>query len=316
VKRLIPAFLVCMTTIAHAEQPWEKGVPKDNRDKANQIFAEANTLFAQQAHQPALEKYKEAIALWDHPLIRYNMAVSLIRLDRILEAAESLDAALRFGQEPFTPEHYQQAQDYQKLVNGRVATVEASCEQAGVEISLDGKPWFSCPGTKQQRVLAGEHVVLGQKKEYAPATKNLVIAGGATGKAKLELRTFADAVKYEYPSPAWMPWTVAGIGSAVALGGLGFWFAGRNQMDKFEADFAMACPTGCQADLSDQPLLADARDSAQLKGKIAVSMMIGGGAIAIGGVVWVIMNRPRKVLPQMEVQPTNGGMAASVGWTF
>src|SRR5690606_37398674 len=121
-------------------------------------FAEANELFSQQAHQPAIEKYKEALAAWDHPLIRFNMAVSLVRLDRILEAAEALDSALRFGQAPFTPEEHQRALDYQRLVGGRIGNVEASCDQDGVQVLLDGKPWFQCPGTQKLRVMAGEHV--------------------------------------------------------------------------------------------------------------------------------------------------------------
>jgi hypothetical protein len=314
--KLVLILLVAMTSIASAQKAWETGVSKATRDKANALFDEGNTLFAQQAHQPAVEKYTEAIKVWDHPLIRFNMAVSLVRLSRYLEAAETLDAALRYGAEPFTPEEYQRALDYQRLVGNQIGNVEASCQQDGVQVLLDGKPWFACPGSKKLRVLAGEHVVVGEKKDFATESRRLVVNGGATASAKLELRSFDSVVKYEYPSPRWLPWTVTGTGVAVALGGLGFWFAGRNQMDKFEADFAMACPTGCQADLSDQPLLADARDSAQLKGKIAVSMMIAGGAITVGGVVWAIMNRPKRVMPQMEVQPTNGGMAASVGWKW
>jgi tetratricopeptide (TPR) repeat protein len=134
VKRLITLVLLLLwTATAAAEQPWEAGIPKAKRDKANAAFAEANQLFAQQAHQPALEKYAEAVKEWDHPLIRFNMAVTLIRLDRILEAAESIDAALRFGQAPFTQEHYQQALDYQKLVAGRVGIVAATCIVTGFE---------------------------------------------------------------------------------------------------------------------------------------------------------------------------------------
>lgn len=314
--KLVAALLFAMTSVAFAEQPWETGISTEQRDKANAAFADGNQLFAQQAHQPAIEKYKEAIAEWDHPLIRFNMAVSLVRLDRILEAAETLDAALRFGQAPFTPEEYQRALDYQRLVGGRIGTVEAACEQDGVSILLDGKPWFQCPGSKKLRVMAGEHVVVGEKTAYATQSRRLVVAGGATATAKVQLVSFESAGTLVYPSPSWLPWTVMGTGAAIAAGGVAFWFAGRNQMDKFEADFAMMCPTGCQADLSDQPLLADARDSAQLKGKIAVTMMVAGGAIAVGGVVWAIINRPKRVLPNMEVQPTPGGMQASVGWDF
>jgi hypothetical protein len=87
-------------------------------------------------------------------------------------------------------------------------------------------------------------------------------------------------------------------------------------MDEFEADFAKRCPTGCAADLSDQPDLARNRDSAELKGTIAVSMMVAGGVATAGGVVWAILNRPRRVLPNMEVAPTSGGVAARVGWRF
>ncbi|HSD91125.1 MAG TPA: hypothetical protein VLB44_26565 [Kofleriaceae bacterium] len=315
-KRLIPLFLIVMFGTAHADNPWETGVPKDKRDQANALFAEGNTLFAQQAHQPALEKYRAAIALWDHPLIRFNMAVTLIRLDRILEAADDLDSALRFGQAPFSAELYQQALDYQKLVTGRVGTVEAKCAQSDAQVLLDGKPWFACPGEKKQRVLAGEHAIVGEKKGYMTVSRRIVVAGGATASEKLELLPIDAVVKLEYPSPRWLPWTTAGAGAAIALGGLGFWFAGRNQMDQFEADFAMRCPTGCLADLSDQPGLARDRDSAELKGKIAVSMMVAGGAFVVGGVVWAVINRPKRVLPNMEVQPTNGGMSARVGWRF
>ena len=76
-----------------------------------------------------------------------------------------------------------------------------------------------------------------------------------------------------------------------------------------------ACPTGCPVDLSEQPLLADERDSARLKGDIGISMMIVGGAIAAGGVTWAILNRPHRV-PAAELMPTRGGVAGSVRWTF
>ena len=42
-----------------------------------------------------------------------------------------LDAALRFGSQPFTKTEYQLAKDYQKLISGRVGYVTASCERAG-----------------------------------------------------------------------------------------------------------------------------------------------------------------------------------------
>ena len=84
---------------------WSQGVPEAKQAQANTLFDAGNQLFAQQAHAPALEKYRAAIAIWDHPLIRFNLAVTLIRLDRPLEAAEDLEQALRFAPQTWRPVH-------------------------------------------------------------------------------------------------------------------------------------------------------------------------------------------------------------------
>src|SRR6185503_19237467 len=248
-----------------------QGVAKDDQTKANALFAEGNQLFAQQAHAPALDKYRAAIALWDHPLIEFNMAVTLVRLDRILEAADVLDKALRFGKDPYpTPEQYQQALDYQKLVAGRVGTVEASCTQKAA-VLLDGKPWFTCPGKQTRRVLAGEHVLVGESGGFMTLSRRVVVAGGATAAETIALLPVGAAEKLVYPTRRWIPWTIAGGGAAVALGGLGIWFSARSKIDRFEANYAMLCPAGCDADLDTNPTeraLRDQRDSARFQGVI------------------------------------------------
>jgi hypothetical protein len=321
VKRLVVLLVILWGSHAYADVKWAQGVSKDKQAQANALFAEANQLFAQQAHAPALEKYRAAIALWDHPLIQFNMAVTLVRLDRILEAAESLDRALRFDAAPFpSPEQYQQALDYQKLVAGRVGTLAAECKQAGVSILLDGKPWFTCPGTKSMRVLAGEHVVVAEAAGMMTVSKRSVVVGRGSSTSTFELFPIDDVIKLEYPTRRWIPWTVAGAGAAIALGGLGVWFAGDAAMDRFDARADMLCqPDGCSKNLDQNETERDLkrqRDDAQREGNIGVGMMIGGGAIAVGGAVWVIINRPKRVLPALEVAPTPGGIAATAGWRF
>jgi hypothetical protein len=310
-------IVLAITRTAAAEPEWARGVPKATQDQANALFAQANQLFAEQAHAPALEKYQAALALWDHPLIRFNMAVTLIRLDRILEAADNLERAMRFGDAPFdTKDRYQQALDYQALLRGRVGTVEASCDQSAARVTFDGAPWFDCPGTQHKRVLAGEHAVVAEKTGFMTSSRRLVVAGGSTATAKLELVPIERAVKLKYPYARWVPWSIAGSGAALALGGVFVWLAGKSQMDHFQADFALACQTGCKPDLSDQPGLASERDSAKLKGAIGIGMMIGGGAFAVGGVIAAVLDRPKRILPNLEVAPTPGGATARVGWRF
>lgn len=312
--------LVALAGVAAADVPWAHGVSEAEQGRANELFAEANDLFARQAHAPALEKYAAALAVWDHPLIAFNMAVTLVRLDRILEAAAALDRALRFGAGPFpTREQYQQALDYQKLVAGHVGTIEVTCEQPRVSIVLDGKPWFTCPGQQAIRVLAGEHVLVGERAGFMTRSQRMVVAGATTRRAAVSLVPLADAVAVEYRWPRWLPWTAAGTGAAIALGGAALWFAGQRRMDRFEADFEELCPNGCSADLDGNPTerqLARERDGARLEGTVGAALIAAGGALAVGGVVWALANRPHRVLPQLELAPTAGGAAARIRWQF
>ncbi len=300
-----------------APPPWADGVPEATQDQANAIYEEGNTLFAQQAHAPALEKYRAAIALWDHPRIRFNLAVTLIRLDRPLEAADELEKALRYGDAPFDKGLYQQALDYQALLKGRVGYVEATCSKAGAKATLDGKPWFDCPGTQKIRVMAGEHIVEGKLEGWVPATTGrVVVNGGSEAKVDIQMKSIESAVVIKYRYPRWIPFTITGTGLAVGIGGLFVYLSGRSQMNTFEDEFASACPRGCRSDLSDNTLLRDLRDGAELKGKIGIGLMIGGGAVTIAGAVMVIMNRGSKELPKLEVSPTEGGMTASTTFRF
>jgi hypothetical protein len=301
-----------------ANKPWAEGVPIDVQTKATALYDEGNELFAQQAHAPALAKYKEAIALWEHPKIRFNMAVTEIRLDRVLDAADDLEKALKFGDQPFTKDLYQSALDYQALVKGRVGYIEVEATEPAAHVFLDGKPWFDSPGKKTMRVLAGEHAISGEKPNFLASTRKVVVSGGSTANEKLKFLPLDSAVVLKYPYRRWIPWTMVGVGLGVGLAGAGTYFLGKNQMDQFQADYATQCANGCEPGLTDpshRPLASE-RDSAELKGKIGIAMGGVGGAVAITGIVLAILNRPTRELPNVEVAPKAGGAVAAVGWHF
>jgi hypothetical protein len=201
-------------------------------------------------------------------------------------------------------------------VRKQLGFVEASCTQPDTHISLDGKPWFEAPGTQRIRVTTGEHVVVAERKGYMTSSRRIVVAGGSTVTEALELLPLDSAVLLKYPYPKWVPWTVTGGGVAIALGGLGVWFWGRSQMDRVQAEFAMTCPNGCPSGFADHPSLAEGRDSARLKGNIGVSMLVAGGVATIAGVVMTVLDRPKRILPNVELAPTAGGASARVGWRF
>ena len=68
-------------------------------------------------------------------------------------------------------------------------------------------------------------------------------------------------------------------------------------------------------DLTTSPRSRDQRDSAELKGTIGIAMMITGGAVLAGGATWaLVFNRPRLVVPTVEVAPSGATIGASWSW--
>ncbi len=315
------AIVLLHATVAVADErpsdaPWEAGVNPRTRAKAQALFEEGNVLFAQQAHAPALAKYKAAIVLWDHPLIRLNMAITEVRLDRVLEAAEDLEAALRYGAAPFDEIEYRKALAQQTLIAGRVGRIQASCTEPGAQVLLDGAQWLTCPGRGSRPVLAGPHVLLGEKAGYLTVSRRVTVAGGDTAIEALTFVPLDQAITYTHPTPRWIPWTVAGGGAAVTLGGIAIAVSATRQMKRFDAAFAKRCAMSCEADLSDVPDLKRTKDAAETKSTIAVPMMIAGGATLVAGVVWATwFNRARRVMPTLEVYP-EGGADVRVSWQF
>ncbi len=301
------------------EDPWAKNVPADDRTKADALYEQGNELFGKQAHALALTKYREAAALWDHPLIRFNLAVTEIRLDKILDAAEDLEKALRFGAKPFKAEHYQQALDYQQLIRGRVGNIVGSCDQPDTHLLLDGKPWINCPGTATARVMNGEHVIVGERKNYLTVTRKFPVNGGATVNEKITLVPLESAIILKYRYKKWIPWTTLGVGVGVALAGVGVYYTGKSEIDQFMADYARECINGCEAGLTSDaraPLRRE-REDALFKGKLGVGLMISGGVVAVAGGVLLLLNRPKRLLPDgLEMMPTNGGAQASYSARF
>ena len=303
--------LLLLARTAAADEPWAAGVAQADQQRANQLFAEGNALFAQQAHAPALEKYRAAIALWDHPLIRFNMAVALIRLDRMLEAADAIASAKRFGPTPFKPEIYTQLLDYERVIQTRVGELEVSCTQDGAKIALDGKPWFSCPGTQKQRVLNGSHNVAGSHPAFLSKMIDVSVGAGTTTRVGVALVPLEQAIVEYRRYPRWVPWTVSGIGVTAMLVGFVALGDAANELEKYEETLVRECPEGCVLAV-EHPELAAQRDAALAGGRLGNIVTLTGLVITSVGVVLFFMNTPQKRLPKVHVGPTS----TTATWRF
>ena len=98
-----PEAIAPDTTGAETEaRPWAEGVSVEASDAALALFRTGNEHYARNEFRQAVSTYREALDQWDHPAIRGNLSISLVHLDRPIEALAEVERALRFGAAPFT----------------------------------------------------------------------------------------------------------------------------------------------------------------------------------------------------------------------
>lgn len=296
--------LVLLCGIAAADdKPWAKDVPQENQDRAFGLYEEANKLFADGEYKRALEKYEAAIAQWDHPSIRYNLAVCLINLDRTVDAYKNLQQALRFGEAPLGSALYNEGLNYQKLLAKQVAEVEITSREQGTRVSLDGKPLTLVEGRAQTIVAVNDsHEVIASKPGYQTLRQPLDrLPAGQKTTIELKLQKLEGG--------RWKPWAVIAGGAVVAGAGGYVYGLARSDIDAYEKAVATKCPCASDVDLGAD---ADLPDRARSKEVVAYSMFALGGATVITGVVLLVRGRGTSVTP--TVTKDSAGVSFAGSW--
>lgn len=289
-------------------KPWARGVSQAKRSRAEALLGAGNDLFVESRHREALEKYRAALAQWDHPKIRFNIARALINLGRPLQALENIEAALRYG-EAGLGTFYQDALTYKRSLENQVATLEVRCSQPGVSVTVDGRSFLRCPGSRSVRVLPGRHQIVGKKAGFLTLTRDLVATAGAPQPVDVRVVTFDDVAVTVRRWDRWKPWAVVGGGALVTGAGILLELQARSTRSDYAKLLADNCSdTPCADDLGRSIF-----DRARLEHGIAVSAMVLGGAAIVTGVAGVIFNRPRKQLPERDVEPSGPRITPAVG---
>jgi hypothetical protein len=298
------ALLFVGAAVARAdEKPWAAGVAPEAQKQALALFNEGNRFFQESQYSQALEKYRQAIPFWDHPAIRFNMAVCFINLDQPLDANDNVERALRYGEAPFeTHDLYAQAVNYRKLLEGRLTTLTIASPQPGARISLDGKELLTGPGETKIVLLPGPHQITANKEGFLAITKPLVLFPGRVQGEEIRLLSLEEATHYERRWAVWKPWAVVGAGAAVGLIGLWLELTAKSDFDSYDNELATTCPEGCQSSAIPASL-QDVKSRAQTENVLAVSAFVAGGAAVATGIVLAIMNRERPVIRREDPLP-------------
>jgi hypothetical protein len=318
---LVAAVLATSSALADSRK-WTRGIPTVQQERANELFGEANELFARQAYSLARERYVQAVALWKHPQIQFNLAVTLSRLDRVIEALEAVDDAMRFGAEPFTRDLYEQVEDLKRHLMERVGTLEVSCTQKNGTVTLDGQLWIACPGKAHRYVLAdSEHAVVAEAPKSLTNARTVSVPAGKTLRERIVLAPLHVSRRYRvevtHPVPRWMPWIAIGLGTAIGGSAVITYQLGRRDQQRFDDQFAALCADGCDARFADHPELVILENRAAQRREMALGLSIVGGTVVVGGIVWAaLLNRPRARAVPVEVAPARGGAVVSSSFNF
>jgi hypothetical protein len=227
------------------DSPWSVGISAEKQTIALDLYSKGNVEFENARFDAALALYAQALQHWDHPAIRYNMAIAYNNLGQLLDAEDNLRKALRFGEGPLGPRIYLLGVEYMKNFESRLARVSITCNEPQTQVSLDGRLLFVGPGTTERLVLPGEHRIVGEKSGYMTVSERLELAPGSKRSYDVRLIALKPQTRMVRRWSWWKPWMVAGIGAGVAgLGGVAL-LAARQDMDSYDAGISARCPHGC-----------------------------------------------------------------------
>jgi tetratricopeptide (TPR) repeat protein len=291
------------------ERPWAKGVPQDKQAAAAVLFHEGNLLLKNSLFPKAVEKYREALKLWDHPAIHYNTALALLNLNEPLELHHHLTEAMHHGEAPLDKDKFERAGAFKKLIEQQLSRVEITCDHPNATITMDGQVLFTAPGRYEGLVRPGKHSITAMKEGFLPTSMNQTLLPGEKTSLPLKLYTAADLTRYRRQWSAWKPWAVVGAGAAVALAGGALHMQARGSFQEFDTRIAQC--TGCVP----APEVNDLRTRGTSMQQLAFGAYAVGGAALVTGAVLAFINRPQayRINPDEAGTPESASVAPLLG---
>jgi len=277
-----------------APKPWVVGVTPEKEQQALAIFNEGNSYFEQSQYAQALSRYRKAIEYWDHPAIRFNIAVCLVNLDQPVEAYDNLTKALQYGEEPLGAKLHADGITYKKLLLGRLGKLRVTCEEPGTAVTLDGKDLFVGPGDATQMLVPGAHQLVASKEGFLARTETVMLLGGKEETVALEMIALEDATVSRRRWKAWKPWAVFGGGVGVGLVGVLLYWRADVDFKSYDSEIDALCNEGCTDDQLPGPVRG-LETRAKVENGAAIASFAIGGAAAVAGIALVIMNQRRAV---------------------
>jgi hypothetical protein len=291
------------------ERPWAKGVPADKQAAALALFRDGNFLLKNSLFPRAVEKYREALKLWNHPAIHYNMALALLNLNEPLALHQHLTESMRYGEAPLDKDKFERAGAFKKLIEQQLSHVEITSDAPGTVVSMNGQVLFTAPGRYEGLVRPGKHLITATKEGFLPTELTQTLLPGEKASLPIKLYTSEDLTRYRRHWSAWKPWAVVGAGAAVALAGGALHMQARGSFQDFDTRIVE-----CGGCIPSQEV-TDLRTRGTSMQQLAFGAYAVGGAALVTGAVLAFINRPQayQINPDEAGTPEGASVAPLLG---
>jgi hypothetical protein len=301
----VAAAMVLALPVARADEactgrePWYQQSSADNRRRAQALFEKAVGKHQELQRGDARELYEQALALWDNPDIRWNLALVLEDLGEYLLAHQQLSSMLHWKAALCTRQ-LREVQDRMQALEARhLGRVEVHGEEAGAEIKLDGQSWSLVAGRRDTLVTPGEHYVSTSKSGFFPVTILVPVTMGMQTHVTLEMD--ADRLLVTRRWRSWKPWVV--VASGIVVIGIGAGLEWRALANRSAAVHDLASNCG---GLTCPAARTESYDRAVMEHRATIGLFgVGGVAVAVGlTLVW--LNHPlwHRSEPRARSTPT------------
>jgi hypothetical protein len=303
--RLVTGLLLpfVLATPALAEEPAANPCPEQDATACGRRHFEAGTqLFEKGDFAGAAAAFQLALSERPHPVIRFNLALSFMRLGRPSAAVEQLNLVQT---DPATDGDLRgRAEREQRTANQSLSRVtfrladptRESVELDGAIVKLGSSNELAVdPGTHHVRVSSGGAVVLDQELELAPGERVELRVGERS--RRIDVVVVPDArppqpIEKPLPPPPRPPpprarlspvWFYAGAGATVVLTGLTVW-SGLDTQSAL-SDYEHDLPRLSQAEADERVQSGHARE---LRTNLLLggSLLCGAGTAVLG--IWFV----------------------------
>jgi hypothetical protein len=304
-RRVVAWQLVVLALVPAAARA--QGQPADCAEQdptacGRRHFEAGNRAFERGDYAEASVEFQTALAQRPHPVVRFNLALSLLRLGRPSAALAELAQVLS---DPAT----------EKELHERATREQRSAEQALSRITfrlsdptrerveLDGKlvdlavgqELLLDPGNHHVRVISNSSVVLDQELDLGPGERielrvgersrriDVVVVPAAPAAVPLVAKPSPPAAARSESKPLTPAWFYAGVGATVALTGLTVWSG--IDTNKAYSRYQRDLPELTQAAADDRVENGHAREL-RTNLLLAGSLVCGAGTAVLG--IWFV----------------------------